>query len=368
MTTALHPARAGLACPDPGPAFIHWDDLPPLDPLAFGCAWDSPDVAQEVRDAEHSRWVLDALGRVCCSRPIMLRELEDLQADAREAVYEAERDRVGVPGLVSIPTSGFGTAAAKARDRSERDAEVRKSEARRQGPAPEARRKARVARLRRQVGFAARGHLAQHRPGFRDDYVAMVTLTYRKLDEWNPRHLSDALRQARAWLKERGQSLRYVWVAELQKRGALHYHVAVWLPSGVMLPKFDVQGWWPHGSTNVEQAKAAVPYLMKYLSKGMDTLGFPKGARIHGAGGLEEGIRRAKAWLGFPAFVKARADCMDAWKRAPGGGWSSPDGTVWGSEYLRAWLGDRWGCIKVTDHGRPFDPSGPFSWLRGKSC
>jgi len=323
-------------------------------------------VAREVSDAEHSAWVLDALGRACVSRPVMLREVEDIHSDACEAAYEAERDRVGLCGLVSIPTSGQSTSARQARERAERDAAARTSEARRQGPAPEARRKARVALLRRQVGFGARGHLAVQRPGFRPDYVAMLTLTYRDVGQWNPRHVSDALREARKHLKSLGHRLRYVWVAELQKRGALHYHVAIWLPAGVTLPKFDSAGWWPHGASNIVAARAAVPYLMKYLSKGLDTSGFPKGARIHACGGLEHAMARAKRWLGYPAFVKARADSRDDWRRSPGGGWVDPQGEIWPSEYVRAWLGDRYGPVKVRDHGRPFDACGPFSWIKGQ--
>jgi Protein of unknown function (DUF3296). len=37
-------------------------------------------------------------------------------------------------------------------------------------------------------------------------------------------------------MERRGHKLPYVWVAELQKRGALHYHVLLWLPRGLTLP------------------------------------------------------------------------------------------------------------------------------------
>jgi hypothetical protein len=96
----------------------------------------------------------------------------------------------------------------------------------------------------------------------------------------------------RAWTTgDRDIPFRYVWVAELQKRGALHYHVAIWLPKRVQLPKFDKQGWWPHGSTQRLIAKNAVGYLMKYLSKISPFHKFPKGVRIHGFGGLTQQAR-----------------------------------------------------------------------------
>lgn len=230
----------------------------------------------------------------------------------------------------------------------------------------------RLARLRRGVGFAARAHIGQV-DGFRPDTCFMLTLTYRPDEHWQPRHLSDFVKRFRRWLKNNELPCRYVWVAEIQDgkrradgrgRGAVHYHVAVFLPAGVYLPKADHSGWWPHGSSRTERARAAVPYLMKYLSKGGHHSKFqlPNGARMFGVGGLEHSMRRAKRWLGLPAFVKARSDVLDDWKPARGGGWMTPDGHVIPSEFERAWHGDRWAIRRVVDYGRPFNPDGPFSW------
>lgn len=220
--------------------------------------------------------------------------------------------------------------------------------------------------MRRGVGFAARAiDQTQHRPGFRDGYAAMLTLTYADVDGWEPRHISDALKRAREWHKAQGIPMRYVWVAELQKRGALHYHLVFWMPHGVVMPKWDKDnaGWWPHGFTQWDTARNAVGYLLKYLSKGTAAHQFPKGARLHGCGGLEPALRRSRAWFSYPAFIKARASIDDRWRRAPGGGWQAPTGDVFPSEHARAWVGNRWGVVRIRDHGRPFDPAGPFSWL-----
>lgn len=220
---------------------------------------------------------------------------------------------------------------------------------------------ARVARMRRAVGFAARAH-GTAPAGRRPDQCVMVTATYAPGVEWAPEHVSEWLQRARQWLGRRGLRMRYVWVAEMQARGAVHYHLAVWLPLGMRLPKSDAAGWWPHGMTRTEVAERAVPYLMKYLSKG-EAAKYPKGLRTYGVGGLEHSMRRAARWLRLPSFVQARADIFDEWDRAPGGGWRTPDGIVVPSEYVRAWLGDRWGCLRVVDYGRPFQAAGPFSWL-----
>ena len=195
----------------------------------------------------------------------------------------------------------------------------------------------------------------------------MVTLTYAGTNaDWRPEHVSKFIKHCREWLKRRDVRFRYVWVAELQKRGVIHYHVAIWLPAGVNLPKPDQAGWWPHGMTRIETARAAVPYLMKYLSKGgtADRYRLPRSARSYGGGGLEATMRLARRWLGLPSFVRARADVAQSagWKRAVGGGWCDPDGVIWASEFERVYAGDRWALEKVLDHGRPFEADGPFSW------
>jgi hypothetical protein len=133
-----------------------------------------------------------------------------------------------------------------------------------------------------------------------------LTLTYADLGDWEPGHFS-AFRMALAqWCKRRGVRLRFVWVAELQKRGALHYHVIVWLPKGKYLPFADAQGWWPHGRTNIVNAQSPIGYITKYASKATagDALGFPKGARICGHGGLTgEGRRHVRYW-NSPIWVR----------------------------------------------------------------
>lgn len=279
------------------------------------------------------------------------------------AEFEAARSAAG---LVSVPTThGKGCAVAAAVLRDARGLLVPDSE------------RARVARLRRGIGFAARAHGVSER-GRRSDVPWMVTLTYAGTnDQWRPEHITRAINLYRDWCKRVGVPCRYVWVAELQQRGVIHYHLCCWLPLGRRMPKWDLsvsrhhasRCWWPHGWAHRVVARNAVPYLMKYMSKGSaGTLGsFPKGARVYGVGGLEHALRRARRWLGLPGFVQARSSLHDSWRRAPGGGWCDADGVIWPSEWRRCWAGDRWGLERVADHGRPFDAAGPFSWLSDRS-
>lgn len=150
---------------------------------------------------------------------------------------------------------------------------------------------------------------------------AMVTLTYADVDAWKPDHVSYFMKLVRQWCKRRQINVRYVWVAELQKRGAVHYHVVFWLPRGISLPKPDKQGWWPHGHTRIEWVRKPVAYLAKYVSKGIDDGNtFPKGCRIHAYGGLSESGRNERCWWLMPKWVREVASISDSPRRALGGG------------------------------------------------
>lgn len=178
----------------------------------------------------------------------------------------------------------------------------------------------RMRRLRRSVITAARMHEFELQAEPRR--TAMLTLTYREVSGWHPRHISDLLRMARAWLARRDCRMRYVWVAELQQRGALHYHVLLWLPPSLTVPKPDNQGWWPHGSTRIEWARKPVGYLAKYASK-LDSkvgLGFPPGARLHGDGGLEPFGRSVAQWFNLPHWAREVCDLAGRAVRVKGVG------------------------------------------------
>lgn len=48
----------------------------------------------------------------------------------------------------------------------------------------------------------------------------MLTLTYRDVEGFEPCHISTLIKHIRQWLQRRGFRMLYVWVAELQARGA----------------------------------------------------------------------------------------------------------------------------------------------------
>jgi len=224
---------------------------------------------------------------------------------------------VAAPGLVSVPTTCTRRCSRPSRSfRVAAQASAAREVIGVFQPDPAA---SRLARLRRGVGAAARCLDVAAKP--EAVRTVMVTLTYRGTNaDWSPNHIRAFLAAVREWMRRRDLAMRYVWVAELQKRGVIHYHVALWLPEGVQLPKPDERGWWPHGMTRTEWARHAVGYIAKYASKGTDDV-IPKGVRLYGVGGLVAQDRLVRAWWNLPVGVRRWGFPADRWRRAAGGGW-----------------------------------------------
>ncbi|NKF22974.1 rolling circle replication-associated protein [Solimonas marina] len=149
----------------------------------------------------------------------------------------------------------------------------------------------------------------------------MVTLTYRDVGDWSPRHISEAIKRVRQWMGRRGHKLRYVWTAELQERGAIHYHIVTWLPQGKdRVPFWDAMGWWPHGSTRSEWAQNGVGYIVKYASKVATKDKLPCGARMHGSGGFTADERKRMSFETRPTWARTLSYIGQKLQRAKGGG------------------------------------------------
>src|SRR3990172_4707989 len=110
--------------------------------------------------------------------------------------------------------------------------------------------------------------------------LVMITLTYRAVDGWRAGHMNEFLRN----LKQRlGKKLyAFAWVAELQKRGAVHYHVVLLTMKGARIPKPDKCSLWPHGMSKIETARSPF-YLMTYTGKEYqkDLAKYPKGCWLY---------------------------------------------------------------------------------------
>jgi hypothetical protein len=160
--------------------------------------------------------------------------------------------------------------------------------------------------------------------------AAFLTLTYKHIEDWEPRHISECIKHLRHWCARRQWKLSYEWKAEMQKRGAVHYHMVVWLPIalGLRSLKLDNKGWWPHGLTNFQWArKDPVRYIAKYLSKA-EMQSMPKGIRMHGRGGLDPGTRAGVRFAALPRYVRDHFGGGDV-VRASGGGWLNRETGEW---------------------------------------
>lgn len=136
----------------------------------------------------------------------------------------------------------------------------------------------RMARMKNRVWWAVCNVSREtHEIGGR---MVMITLTYRRVDQWRPTQITE---WSRYWSREVGR--QYVWVAELQERGAVHYHFLSSLPAGEYWDKHKYDDEWYHGYTYVTDNIRKPMYIMKYLQKERQKNGreFPKGARIVGS-------------------------------------------------------------------------------------
>lgn len=170
----------------------------------------------------------------------------------------------------------------------------------------------RLKRLRSSVWLSGQLH-GMARRGFRPDVPWFVTLTYAQDNQWRANHIAEALDRYRKWCTRRGVECRYTWVGELTNRGRVHYHLVAWLPHGQRMTFWDkprrVKGkktsaFWTHGSSNTQQLRHGVAYLMKYLSKMGELHEFPDGMRLYGMGGLTKEARAIRTWQNLPQWVK----------------------------------------------------------------
>ncbi len=179
--------------------------------------------------------------------------------------------------------------------------------------------------------------------------LVMITLTYHGLNPetgeilpdfgWQPNHIRDFMKKLRRGLED--NLLAYAWVAELQQRGAVHYHVLVLVRKGTDIPYPDQVGWWPYGMTRIETART-IFYVMKYAQKGRfvneagEHIAFPRGLRLFAVWIHQELIPPPARWLfrcsAWPGWLVDALVEMLLLLRIPrrnaGGGWYVEDETL----------------------------------------
>lgn len=207
------------------------------------------------------------------------------------------------------------------------------------------RQRSRVRRLQRRVAAwcdALKEHFSFYWADFR---LVMFTLTYTRAEDWRPNHIREfriALRKAA------GVGLvAYAWCAELQRRGAVHYHFLALVKRGTNLPMPDKSGIWPYGSTRTETARSPY-YILKYAGKEHQKIGeFPKGMRMFAVWVCDEllaridlGCRAVFALSVYPVWLRDLLGVLfnDSRvivraRRLFGGGWCDD----WGTAHFSPW-------------------------------
>lgn len=103
----------------------------------------------------------------------------------------------------------------------------------------------------------------------------LLTLTYRENMQDYEKAYKDYYNFVKMVRYKFGISLKYVRVIELQKRGAIHFHVVVFNPEFVNVPYSDIYKTWGHGAVHIRRidllddltADRIGNYLGKYLTK-----------------------------------------------------------------------------------------------------
>lgn len=198
----------------------------------------------------------------------------------------------------------------------------------------------RVKRLRKRVGRWGKTVAEKYVRDGRG-VLLMITTTYRPGEIPQPGDRKEFMRKVRRRLGV--QLIAYAVVAELQKRGVIHYHFLLLLRRGSWLPTPDKSQLWTHGSTNVKRNIRSAGYLLKYVSKvGEEGYDLPAGTRAYDVRvrvlGEFSPVQLTELRLSAVPYwleEKVRDACAILHKvpvRVPGGGWF-----LEGQMYISPW-------------------------------
>ena len=156
--------------------------------------------------------------------------------------------------------------------------------------------------------------------------MMMVRLSYAPGYDWQPLQISHLITKVRYELGD--DLIAYAWVAELQERGAVHYHLLMIVKKGTDIPYFDDAAWWIYGSTHHCTARSPF-YICSYTAKeNYQKFGvFPKGLRMYAIwiapGIVSSSARRLLRLTALPSWVAKIARAVEDFmvKRHLGGGW-----------------------------------------------
>lgn len=175
-----------------------------------------------------------------------------------------------------------------------------------------------------------------------DAWVLHITLTFKNGDR---EEASGAIRSFLDTLKKSFRSIKkYFWVAELQRRGVIHYHLVV---TGVYFIPIDyIREIWRHGHVFIRRwrLRKVFEYLMKYFRKlkkryQTDYVRFSKlykHFRIFSSNRVRDVVAKV---MKFPKWLREWIwEKGGIPRRYPGVGWVFPDGEVVKSPWRIVWV------------------------------
>ncbi len=165
----------------------------------------------------------------------------------------------------------------------------------------------------------------------KDVDMLMVRLSYVNETYYGDRDITNYIRKVKT--RYGVNVLAYTWVAEMQERKVLHYHVIFVVPKGFRMLKPDCDGTWDKGSTRIEKART-VWYVASYTGKESQKADLYLIPYVHMfaiwisekvANGFDRWEMRK---TNFPGWVLDIVNSRGDWiihgvsvERSPGGGW-----------------------------------------------
>lgn len=189
---------------------------------------------------------------------------------------------------------------------------------------------ARIRRMQRRI-FAWADTIKEYLPNYGkgSNYrKVMITLTYRTEFDWRPNQIRNYMKELRRRLGDR--LIAYAWVAELQERGAVHYHIELICAKGTRIPMPDKSGMWKHGHSRIETVRT-IYYICSYMKKEYQKNGeFPLGCRMYSVWISKKAVTAFAYWefrkSTLPKWMIVIVDSLYdgtiiKWKKPPGGGY-----------------------------------------------
>lgn len=101
-------------------------------------------------------------------------------------------------------------------------------------------------------------------------YTHLVTLTYRNSADFRSDHVGAWTRAYREWCDANDVVSACLWVAEQDRSGTTHFHVAIFLPQGALVPLSEMNHWWTRGYFQVLKCPDAFQRVCGSVCAGVD--------------------------------------------------------------------------------------------------